>query len=180
LNQGVVHEAFNMAALWKLPVVYICENNLYAMGTSVDRSSAVVDLTLRGATPYGIPGVSIDGNNIELMAETTREAVDRARAGEGPSFIEAHTYRYKGHSISDPAKYRRKEEVESAMRHDPIVVYQNILKQRGWIDQEGIERTIESVKKEVEESIAFAEQSEPPALGALYDDITVAPFIPQE
>src|SRR5215831_8365664 len=85
MNQGSVHEAFNMVALWKLPVIYIVENNLYAMGTSLARSSAVLDLTFRGAVPYGIPGVSINGNDIELMAQTTSEAVQRARAGEGPT-----------------------------------------------------------------------------------------------
>jgi pyruvate dehydrogenase E1 component alpha subunit len=180
MNQGVVHEAFNMAALWKLPVVYIAENNLYAMGTSLARSSAVLDLTLRGAIPYGIPGMAINGNDIELMARTTREAVLRARAGEGPTFIEAQTYRYKGHSISDPGKYRLKAELDSAVRNDPIIVYQNILKERGWIDQEAIERLLESVRHEVEEAIALAEQSEPTPMSALYEDITVAPFIPQE
>ena len=180
MNQGSVHEAFNMAAMWKLPVIYIVENNLYAMGTSLARSSAVLDLTLRGAVPYGIPGVTINGNDIELMAQTTRAAVHRARAGEGPTFIEAQTYRYKGHSISDPGKYRLKDEVDLAVRNDPIVVYQNILKQRGWIDQEAIDRMQESVKQEIEESIAFAEQSEPTPRDSLYEDITVAPYIPQE
>jgi pyruvate dehydrogenase E1 component alpha subunit len=140
----------------------------------------VLDLTLRCAVPYGIPGVSINGNDVELMARTTREAVNRARSGEGPSFIEAQTYRYKGHSISDPGKYRLKDELDSAVQNDPIVVYENILKHRGWIDQEAIDRMHESVKEEVEESIGFAEQSEPPALDALYEDITVAPYIPQE
>ena len=128
INQGSVHEALNMAALWKLPVIYIVENNLYAMGTSIERSTAVLDLRLRGATAYGIPGFTINGNDIELMAKTTREAANRARAGEGPTFIEAQTYRYKGHSISDPGKYRLRDELDSAMKNDPIVVYQNILK----------------------------------------------------
>jgi len=180
MNQGAVHEALNMAALWKLPVIYIVENNKYAMGTSVARSSALSDLTIRGATPYGIPGHSIDGNDIELMAQTTREAVARARAGGGPSFIDAKTYRFKGHSISDPAKYRLKEELDSAVRKDPIAVYQNLLKERGWIDQEAIDRMLESIKQEVDESIEFAEASEQPPLDSLYEDITVAPFIPQE
>jgi pyruvate dehydrogenase E1 component alpha subunit len=180
VNQGGVHEALNMAALWKLPVIYVVENNQYAMGTSVARSSAVLDLTLRCAVPYGIPGISINGNDIELMAKTTREAANRARAGDGPTFIDAQTYRYKGHSISDPGKYRHKEELDSAMRNDPILVYENILKERGWIDREAIDRMYESVKEEVEASIEFAEQSDPPAMEALYQDITVAPFIPQE
>jgi pyruvate dehydrogenase E1 component alpha subunit len=180
VNQGGVHEALNMAALWKLPVIYIVENNSYAMGTSLARSSAVLDLTVRCAVPYGIPGYQINGNDVELMAKTTREAANRARAGEGPTFIDALTYRYKGHSISDPGKYRHKEELETAIRNDPILVYQNVLKERGWIDQEAIDRMLESVKEEVEESIEFAEQSDPPAMEALYEDITVAPFIPQE
>jgi pyruvate dehydrogenase E1 component alpha subunit len=180
MNQGSVHEALNMAALWKLPVIYVLENNFYAMGTSVKRSSAVLDLTVRGATAYGIPGPSINGNDIELMAKTTREAADRARSGEGPTFIDAKTYRYKGHSISDPAKYRRKDELESAVKHDPILVYQNVLLKREWIDQEEIDGMLASVKDEVDESIEFAEKSEPPNPKALYEDITVGPYIPQE
>jgi pyruvate dehydrogenase E1 component alpha subunit len=180
VNQGGVHEAFNMAALWKLPVIYIVENNSYAMGTSLARSSAVLDLTVRCAVPYGIPGYQINGNDVELMAKTTREAANRARSGEGPTLIDALTYRYKGHSISDPGKYRHKEELETAIRNDPILVYQNVLKERGWIDQEAIDRMLESVKEEVEESIEFAEQCDPPAMETLYEDITVSPFIPQE
>jgi pyruvate dehydrogenase E1 component alpha subunit len=180
MNQGSVHEALNMAALWKLPVIYVVENNLYAMGTSLKRSSAVLDLTLRGATAYGIPGPSINGNDVELMAKTTREAADRARNGEGPTFIDAHTYRYKGHSISDPAKYRRKDELDSAVKHDPIVFYQSVLLKRGWIDQEDIDAMAASVKEEVDESIEFAEESAPPRPEALYEDITVGPYVPQE
>lgn len=180
INQGVFHEALNMAAMWKLPVVYIVENNQYAMGTSLARSSALLDLTIRGATAYGIPGYSINGNDVELMAETALEAVNRARAGEGPSFIDAQTYRYKGHSISDPAKYRLKEELDEALKNDPIFVYANVLRDRNWIDDATIERFTEEVKQEIEESIEFAEQSEQPPLEAVYEDVTVAPFIPQE
>jgi pyruvate dehydrogenase E1 component alpha subunit len=180
MNQGSVHEAFNMAALWKLPVIYVVENNMYAMGTSLKRSSAVLDLTIRGARAYGIPGPTINGNDIELMARTTREAADRARSGDGPTFIDAQTYRYKGHSISDPAKYRRNEELESAKKEDPILMYQNVLLKRGWIDQEEIDGLFASVKEEVDESIEFALGSDPPAMDALYEDITVGPYIPQE
>ena len=180
INQGVVHEALNMAALWKLPVVYIVENNLYAMGTSLERSTALLDLLLRGATAYGIPGVTINGNDIELMAKTTREAASRARAGEGPTFIEAQTYRYKGHSISDPGKYRTREELQSAMNNDPIVVYQRVLEERGWIDEEALDKLRGDVKTEVEDAIEFAEQSEPTPLDQLYEDITAAPYLAQE
>jgi pyruvate dehydrogenase E1 component alpha subunit len=180
MNIGAFHEALNMAGLWKLPVIFVVENNQYAMGTSLRRSSAVVDLTIRGGTAYGMPGVSINGNDVELMASTTREAADRARAGEGPTFIDAQTYRFKGHSISDPGKYRIKDELAEAIKNDPIVVYQNVLKERGWIDDEGIERLRDEVKEEVEESITFAQESPPPPLDSLYEDITVAPHIPQE
>jgi pyruvate dehydrogenase E1 component alpha subunit len=150
------------------------------MGTSLARSSAVRDLTVRGATAFGIPGVSINGNDVELMAKTTREAVNRARSGGGPTFIDAQTYRFKGHSISDPAKYRLKEELDEAHKQDPILVFQNVLKERGWIDDATIERFSEEIKHEVEESIDFAEQSPDPAPEALFEDVTVAPFIPQE
>lgn len=180
INQGGVHEGLNMAAMWKLPVIYVVENNLYAMGTSLARSSATTDLKLRCAVPYGIPGVTINGNDIELMAKTTREAAERARAGEGPQFIEARTYRYKGHSISDPGKYRGRDELEKHIQKDPIVIYQNVLKERGWIDDETIEKMWEEVKAEIEASIEFAEKSEDPPIEDLYNDITVAPFIPQE
>jgi pyruvate dehydrogenase E1 component alpha subunit len=180
MNQGSFHEAMNMAALWKLPVIYVVENNMYAMGTSLSRSSAVRDLTVRGGTAYGIPGVSINGNDIELMAQTTREAADRARAGEGPTFIEAQTYRFKGHSISDPAKYRLKDELDEAHKNDPIHIYENLLRERGWLDDATLERFRDEVKHEIDASIEAAEQSEETPLGSLYEDITVAPFIPQE
>jgi len=180
MNQGSVHEAFNMASLWKLPVVYVVENNRYAMGTSLARSSSVLDLTVRGARPYGMSGHVINGNDIELMAETTRDAVMSARSGEGPTLIEAQTYRYKGHSISDPGKYRLKDELDSAVQNDPIVIYRRLLKERGWLDDEAIERMNESVKQEIEESIEFAERSAPTPLSALYEDITANPYIPQE
>jgi pyruvate dehydrogenase E1 component alpha subunit len=180
MNQGSLHEAFNMASLWKLPVIYIVENNLMSMGTHVHRHSWTTELTVRGGPAYGMPGILVDGNDIEQMAGVTREAVGRARAGEGPSFIEAKTYRFRGHSMSDPAKYRTKEELEKAKERDPIVVYETLLKERGWIDEAGLEEMHEKVKHEVEESIEFAEAAPEPPPEALYQDITVAPFIPQE
>ncbi len=193
MNQGSMHEAFNMASLWKLPVIYVCENNLVAMGTQLERSSCLTDLTIRGGTAYGIPGIAIDGNDIELMAKTTREAAERARAGEGPTFIEARTYRFKGHSISDPAKYRTQEELEAALERDPIRIYRDVLKERGWITEDDLHwarrsgllwepsgRLWEQVKQEIDESVEFAEESEQAPLDWLYEDVTVAPHIPQE
>jgi pyruvate dehydrogenase E1 component alpha subunit len=180
MDQGVLHEAFNMVGLWKLPVIYVVENNFMSMGTQLRRHSCLLDLTIRGGTAYGIPGVSIDGNDIELMAKTTREAANRARAGEGATFIEAKTYRFRGHSMSDPAKYRTKDELEKAKEHDPIVVYETVLKERGWIDDAGLEEMHEKVKHEIEEAIEFAEQAPEPPVENIYQDITVGPFQPQE
>jgi pyruvate dehydrogenase E1 component alpha subunit len=180
VNQGSMHEAFNMAALWKLPVIYIVENNAIAMGTRLDRASAVLDLTVRCGVAYGIPAYSIDGNDIELVAKTVREAANRARAGEGPTCIEMKTYRFRGHSMSDPAKYRTREELEKAKEGDPIVVYETLLKERGWIDDARIEQIREEVKHQIDESIAFAEESEEPPFEAVYEDVTVAPFRAQE
>lgn len=180
INQGSLHEAFNMAALWKLPVIYVVENNMMSMGTHLHRHSCLTDLTIRCGTAYGIPGVSIDANDIELVAETTREAAARARAGDGPSFIEMKTYRFRGHSMSDPAKYRTKEELEEAKGRDPIVAYEMVLKERGWLDDETLERYQDEVKAEVAEAIAFAEASDPTPPEALYQDVTVAHHIPQE
>jgi pyruvate dehydrogenase E1 component alpha subunit len=163
-----------------LPVVYFVENNAIAMGTRLERSSAVLDLTVRCGTAYGIPGYSIDGNDIELVAKTTREAANRARAGQGPTFIETKTYRFRGHSMSDPAKYRTREELDKAKERDPIAVYELLLKERGWIDDATIEQLQDKVKREIDESIAFAEESAEPALEAAFDDVTVAPHVPQE
>lgn len=180
MDQGSLHEAFNMASLWKLPVIYVVENNGMSMGTHLHRHSCLLDLTIRGGTAYGMPGIQVDGNDIELMAQITREAAARARAGQGPTFIEAKTYRFRGHSMSDPQKYRTPQELEEAKLRDPIVVYETILKERGWIDDATIERISEEIKAEVEESIAFAEESPQPSFDAIYEDITVAPHIPQE
>jgi pyruvate dehydrogenase E1 component alpha subunit len=180
MDQGSLHEAFNIASLWKLPVVYIVENNMMSMGTHLHRHSWSTDLSIRGGPAYGMPGVTIDGNDIERMYSTTRDAVERARGGEGPSFIEAKTYRFRGHSMSDPAKYRTKEEVERAKERDPILVYETILKERGWVDHPQLEELHEKIKVEIEEAIEFAEQAPEPPLEAVYEDVTVAPYIPQE
>ncbi len=180
MDQGALHEAFNIASLWKLPVIYIVENNLMSMGTHLHRHSWTTELTLRGGPAYGMPGTRVDGNDIEEMARVTREAIRRARAGEGPSFIEAMTYRFRGHSMSDPMKYRSKEEADKAKEGDPIVLYESLLRDRGWIDEATLQEMHEKVKAEVEEAIEFAETAPEPSLDTLYQDITVAPYIPQE
>ncbi|MFO0958946.1 MAG: pyruvate dehydrogenase (acetyl-transferring) E1 component subunit alpha [Isosphaeraceae bacterium] len=180
MDQGSLHEAFNLASLWKLPVIYIVENNMMSMGTHLHRHSWTTDLTVRGGPAYGMPGILVDGNDIEEMARITRDACNRARAGEGPTFLEAKTYRFRGHSMSDPMKYRTREELEKAKERDPIVIYETILKERGWIDEAQLEEMHEKIKAEIEEAIQFAEDAPEPPVESLYEDITVAPFIPQE
>ncbi len=180
MDQGGLHEAFNMASLWKLPVIYVVENNMMSMGTQLHRHSWTTDLTVRGGPAYGMPGVFVDGNDIEEMARVTREAIARARGGEGPTFIEAKTYRFRGHSMSDPMKYRSKEEAEKAKERDPIVLYESLLKERGWITEEQLQEMHEKVKDEIAEAIEFAENAPELPIDAVYDDITVAPFLPQE
>ncbi|MDX2038756.1 MAG: pyruvate dehydrogenase (acetyl-transferring) E1 component subunit alpha [Isosphaeraceae bacterium] len=180
MDQGSLHETFNMASLWKLPVIYVVENNLMSMGTHLHRHSWTTDLTIRGGTAYGMPGVLVDGNDIEEMARITREACLRARAGEGPTFIEAKTYRFRGHSMSDPMKYRSKEEAEKAKERDPIVLYESLLKERGWIDEQALEDLHEKIKVEIEEAIEFAENAPEPTADELYQDVSVATHIPQE
>ena len=180
VDQGSVHEALNMASLWKLPVIYVVENNFMSMGTQLQRHSCLMDLTIRLGTAYGIPGIAIDANDVELMAKTVRQAAARARAGEGPTFIEAQTYRFRGHSMSDPMKYRTKEEADKAKERDPIVIYETILKERGWIDEAGLEELHEKIKLEIEEAIDFAIEAPEPSLDDVYDDISVSTHIPQE
>jgi len=180
MDQGALHEAFNIASLWKLPVIYVVENNMMSMGTHLHRHSWTVELTVRGGPAYGMPGILVDGNDIEEMARVTREAAHRARAGEGPTFIEAKTYRFRGHSMSDPMKYRTKEEADKARERDPIVLYETTLKERGWVDADALEEMHDKIKGEVDEAIEAAEAAPEPTADALYRDITVAPFVPQE
>ncbi len=180
IDQGAIHEAFNMASLWKLPVIYVVENNMMSMGTHLHRHSWTTDLTVRGGPAYGMPGIAVDGNDVEEMARAIREAANRARAGEGPTFVEAKTYRYRGHSMSDPMKYRSKDELEKARERDPIVSYSLVLKDRGWLDDATFVRMQDEVKAEVEDAIAFAENAPEPPIEAVYEDISAAAHIPQE
>ncbi len=180
MDQGSLHETFNLATLWKLPVIYVVENNMMSMGTHLHRHSWTTDLTIRGGQAYGMPGILVDGNDIEDMAKVTREAANRARSGEGPTFIEAKTYRFRGHSMSDPMKYRSKEEADKARERDPIVLYESLLKERGWVDETVLNEMHDKIKVEIDEAIEWAENSPEPAAEALFEDISVAPYIPQE
>lgn len=173
VNQGQVYESFNMAALWKLPVIYVIENNRYGMGTSVERASASTDLHHRGAA-YGIASEAVDGMDVIAVYEAGQRAADYARSGKGPFILEAKTYRYRGHSMSDPAKYRSKEEV-SKMRteHDPIDQVKKRLLNLGVIDEDGLKAIDKEVKAVITEAAEFAQNSPEPDPSELYTDVLV-------
>lgn len=169
-RQGMLHETFNLAMLWKLPVIFICENNNYAMGTSVERTSNVVDI-YKLADAYDMPADSVDGMSPEAVHESIIRAVNRARQGGGPSLIEIKTYRYKGHSMSDPQKYRSKEEVEEYKERDPIEYVKKVLMDKFKVGEADIEAINERVRVEVDESVKFAEESPWPADDELLIDV---------
>jgi pyruvate dehydrogenase E1 component alpha subunit len=169
-RQGILHETFNMAVLWQLPVVFICENNHYAMGTSVERTSKVLDI-YRLADAYDMPGDSVDGMSCEEVHKGVERAVRRAREGGGPTFLEIKTYRYRGHSMSDPAKYRTKEELEEYKEKDPIAQVLKTIMDNNFASKEEIDQIDEKVKHIVEESVKFAEESPWPDDSELYKDI---------
>ncbi|HMO32431.1 MAG TPA: pyruvate dehydrogenase (acetyl-transferring) E1 component subunit alpha [Lacibacter sp.] len=178
-RQGMLHETFNLAMLWKLPVVFICENNNYAMGTSVERTSNVIDI-YKLADAYEMPADSIDGMSPEAVHEGIIRAVNRARQGGGPTLLEIKTYRYKGHSMSDPQKYRSKEEVEEYKERDPIEHCKRVLLEQFQVPEADIETIINRVKEQVEDSVNFAEESPWPSDDELLKDVYVQqdyPFI---
>ncbi len=170
-NQGQVYESFNMASLWKLPVVYIVENNQYAMGTSIERSSSETHLHKRGVS-FNIPGEEVDGMDVLAVREAGKKALARARKGEGPTLLEMKTYRYRGHSMSDPAKYRTREEVD-AMRthHDPIEHVKALLIDQGHADEEALKEIDRDVRAIVLASAEFAQASPEPDPSELMTDI---------
>ena len=139
-NEGAFHEAVNLAAIWKLPVVFICENNKYGMSFSTEKSMAVANVADRAAA-YGIPGVTVDGNDIEAVYDAVQTAVDRARAGEGPTLVENLTYRWKGHSKSDKNLYRTREEIAEWRERDPIIRFENLLREQGVLTEDDIQAT---------------------------------------
>jgi pyruvate dehydrogenase E1 component alpha subunit len=173
VNQGQVYESFNMAALWKLPVVYVIENNKYGMGTSVERASAKTDLYHRGHA-YGIPGMSVDGMDVEAVHKAALEATGHAREGKGPYILEMNTYRYRGHSMSDPAKYRTKEEVQKVRtEHDPIDHVRGRLLEQGIADEAALKQIDKGIRDIVAEAAEFAQQSPEPDPAELYTDVLV-------
>jgi pyruvate dehydrogenase E1 component alpha subunit len=169
IHQGTFHESLNMARIWDLPIVYICENNQYGMGTSFTRVSSVTDFSIMGAS-YGIKGLKADGMDALEIYSAVKESVAEARKGN-PSLIEAVTYRYKGHSASDPAKYRTKEELERYRQSDPILILKGVMEEAGMLPAEEYGAMEDSVKDTVQKAVDFAEASPEPALEDLYADV---------
>ncbi|MDQ0999158.1 pyruvate dehydrogenase E1 component alpha subunit [Phyllobacterium ifriqiyense] len=170
-NQGQVYESFNMASLWKLPVVYIIENNRYAMGTSVSRASAETDFSKRGLS-FNIPGIQVDGMDVRAVNAAGEEATAWARSGKGPMILEMQTYRYRGHSMSDPAKYRSKDEVQKMRSdHDPIEQVKNRLIEKGWSTEDDLKKIDKDVRDIVADAADFAQSDPEPDASELYTDI---------
>lgn len=168
-RQGSLHETFNMAMLWKLPVIFICENNEYAMGTSVERSSNVVDINKLGLA-YDMPAFQVDGMRCETVHEAIAEAAERGRRGDGPTLLEIKTYRYKGHSMSDPAKYRSKEEVEEYKQKDPLETTLATILKNNYATEQEVAAINERIVKEIDDSVKFAEESPYPDPSEIYRD----------
>jgi len=170
-NQGQVYESFNMAKLWSLPVVYVIENNQYAMGTSIKRSSATTDLCKRGLS-FEIPGQHVDGMDVRAVKAAGDKALDHARSGKGPMILEMLTYRYRGHSMSDPAKYRTKEEVQKMRtEHDPIEQVKRRLLEHGFASEDQIKEIDREVRQIVNDAAEFAQQDPEPDASELWTDI---------
>ncbi|UOF90399.1 thiamine pyrophosphate-dependent dehydrogenase E1 component subunit alpha [Fodinisporobacter ferrooxydans] len=170
-NEGSFHEAINMASIWKLPVIFFCENNQYGMSGPVKEMVNIVNIADR-AKSYGIPGVVVDGNDIFTVMKVTAEAVERARNGEGPTLIEAKTYRWKGHSKSDGKKYRtREEEMEWRTRRDPIARMEKVLIEEGILNEEQARSIEQRAKQDIEDAVKFAENSPMPSLDSLLEDV---------
>ncbi len=182
VRQGSLHEAFNLAMLWQLPVVFICENNGYAMGTSVARTAYTTDIYKLGMG-YEMPSAAVDGMDPAVVAHEVDIAIQRARRGEGPTFLEMKTYRYRGHSMSDAQHYRTKEEVEEYRKIDPITQVKNIILEKGYASEEEIKVIDKRVKARVTECEKFAEESDFPPLEQLYDTVYEQedyPFLPHK
>lgn len=168
-RQGALYESFNMAMTWKLPVLYICENNGYAMGTSVERTSNVTDLYKIGSA-FDMPSEAVNGMRPDAVHEAIERAAAHIRAGNGPYFLEIKTYRYRGHSVSDPAKYRSKEEVDSYRAIDPLTTITNDILAFGYMTQSDIDALDAKMIAEIDEAVAFAEASPMPDVSELFLD----------
>ncbi len=169
-NQGTFHESLNLAGVWKLPVVFICENNQYAVGSRFEATSSSRTVAERAAA-YGFPGIRVDGTDVLAVREAAAEAIARARAGEGPSLIECLAYRWTGHHAGDPATYRPVEEVEEWKKRDPIRIYEDHLMQNGLAEPEEIEGLREEMEEEIRQAVAYAKASPEPAAETLMTNV---------
>ena len=156
MAEGEFHETMNLAELWQLPILFACENNYYAMGTALSRSESQTDLVAKAAS-YGVPATSVDGMDVEGVMHATNQAVDAIRAGTGPQFIEYRTYRFRAHSMYDPELYRDKAEVEEWKHRDPIMLYEQVLTERGDLTAEARKAMETEVMAEIDEAVAYAE-----------------------
>jgi pyruvate dehydrogenase E1 component alpha subunit len=172
LNQGSFHEAMNLAALYDLPVLFVCENNRYGMGTSIERSTAEPEL-YKQAYGYGMIGAVVDGMDLFTVYKAMKELADESRKTNRPVLIDMRTYRYRGHSMSDPAKYRTKEELEAKKNEDPIVRLKAYMLERKISDNKTLDAIDEDVKEEVNASVEFAENSPFPPVETMYEDVYV-------
>jgi pyruvate dehydrogenase E1 component subunit alpha len=173
VNQGQVYEAFNMASLWKLPIIYVIENNKYGMGTSVERASATTELYKRGEV-FGIPGVAVDGMNVIEVKKAADKVVAHVRGGNGPYVMELKTYRYRGHSMSDPAKYRTKEEVSSYRKErDPIDALRSYMEENGMGDEASFKTIDREIKDIINQAAEFAQSSPEPDPSELWTDVLI-------
>jgi pyruvate dehydrogenase E1 component alpha subunit len=177
VNQGAFHESLNMAQLWKLPCVYICENNQYGMGTSLKRAMSISDVSQK-AVGYGMAAEFVDGMDVLAVRAAVERAVERARSEHLPSLLEIRTYRFMGHSMSDPGHYRTRAEIERYQERDPIKVFGNNLREKGVLNEEGLKEIEARVREEVERSIKFADSSPEPAPEELFTDIYSTPIKP--
>lgn len=169
-NEGAFHESLNMASIWKLPVVFICENNKYGMSTSIERSTSVSNISDR-AVAYSMPGVTVDGNDLSAISEAVTNAVARARSGEGPSLVESLTYRWRGHSKSDRNRYRTKEEIADWMSKDPIVRLSTLLQEHAILTDQDVVELERSVDQEIADAIEFAKESPAPLIDEVTRDV---------
>lgn len=160
-NEGAFHEAANMAGVWKLPVIFFCENNLYGEGTHIERSTPITDLAIR-AESYAMPGLTVDGNDILAVYEAVGEAAERARSGGGATFIDAKTYRQRGHYEGDPQVYRTQEEIDEWKKRDPILLFKNVLVTSGLVDEGDLEEIQGEVIGQLDEAVAFADTAPKP------------------
>jgi pyruvate dehydrogenase E1 component alpha subunit len=179
VNQGAFHESLNMAQLWKLPCIYICENNMYGMGTSLERAMSFQNVALKSCA-YEVASEAVDGMDVLMMRAAVERAVKRAREESLPTLLEARTYRYMGHSMSDPGNYRTRAEIEKYQERDPIKVFTSTLKERGIITDDDVAEIEAQVKGAVDRSVKFADQSPLPDPQELYTDVYANPINPNE